>query len=426
MRNRQALPCALGVGALLAAPGVAAPLPAFPGAQGFGATATGGRGGAVVHVTTLADSGPGSLRAAVSAGKRIVVFDVGGVIEIKSPLTVPDNITLAGQSAPGPGITIYGDSVSFSNSKNVIVRHLRFRQGIESGRGAKTVNVTSGSDMIFDHVSASWGRWDTMGVTKNSAGITFQHCLFAEAIDPQRFGGLIDSSKGITLCGNLWMNNQSRNPKIKGDLQYINNVVYNWGVSGVPGGHSAAVWRQDVINNLFVKGPSSNDKILDMFAATDHVYQTGNVADLDRNGVLNGRPVVAADFLGETPPTFQTAPSNAPPVPVEVLGVPEAYRKIVAEVGASRPRDAVDKRFIQQLTSLGTRGAIIRRESEVGGQPKIPAVTRPAGFDTDRDGMPDAWERAHGLNPSDAGDGSADADGDGYSNVEEYLNALVR
>ena len=412
----------IGASTVKAAP---AQLPAFRGAQGFGALATGGRGGEVYHVTNLNDDGPGSLRDAVSKEKRIVVFEVSGVIEIKTPLVVSSHVTIAGQSAPGEGVTVYGDATSFSNRENIVVRYLRFRQGIESGRGKKAINISAGKNMIFDHVTAGWGRWDTLGVTQNSARITFQHCLFAEAIDPQRFGGLIDSSTEITLLGNLWMNNQSRNPKIKGNLQYANNVVYNWGGSGVPGGHSAAVWHEDVVNNLFIKGPSSSDKFLDMFAATDHVYQSGNVADLTPDGVLNGRPVVEADFRGETPPTFQTAPFNTPPIPVSILSVAEAYQKIVAGAGASLARDAVDRRLIEQLISLGTKGAIVHNEAEVGGQPATPVTTRPANFDSDRDGMADDWEKRAGLNPNQPSDSHADRDGDGYTNLEEYLGWLV-
>jgi pectate lyase len=400
-------------------------LPAFPGAEGFGAEAAGGRGGEVYHVTNLNDSGPGSFRDAVSKGPRIVVFDVGGVVEIKSPVSIAGNITIVGQTSPGQGITIYGDSVSLSNSSNVIVRYIRFRQGIESGRGSKALNVTSGSNMIFDHVSAQWGRWDTIGVTKNSSKITFQYCLIGESIDPQRFGGLIDSSSEITLSHNLWINNQSRSPKIKGNLQYINNVVYNWGASGVPGGHSVAIWRQDVINNYFIKGPSSSaDKALDMFASTDHVYQTGNYADLDKDGTLGGRAVAESDYGGETHPTFQTTPSNKPPIPVTVDSAQEAYEKIVAGAGASLQRDAVDERLIGYLTSQGTQGAVIHRESEVGGQPTTAVVTLPPDFDTDRDGMPDAWERNNGLNPNDASDARGTADGSGYTNIEKYINSL--
>ena len=251
MKKLQILCLSVAVAASLAAPFIAsaqdaAVLPAFPGAQGFGALATGGRGREVVHVTNLNDKGAGSLRDAVSKPKRTIVFDVGGVIVIASKIAVESDITLAGESAPAPGIVIYGEGVSFSGSKNIIVRYLSFRQGIKGSRGGKSINLTQGSDIIFDHVSALWGRWDSLGFTSKAERVTLQNSIIGEPIDPQRFGALIDSARQITIARNLWIHNSSRNPKVKGDLQYLNNIVYNWGGSGVTGGHSAAVWHQDV------------------------------------------------------------------------------------------------------------------------------------------------------------------------------------
>src|ERR1043165_2440666 len=143
------------------------PLPAFPGAEGFGALATGGRGGEVYRVTNLDDSGPGSFREAVSKSRRTVVFDVGGVIKLASNVSVASDVSIAGQSAPGDGIAIYGRSVSFSGSRNIIVRYVRFRPGIKSDKGKCAINISDGgANMIFDHCSAQWGRWDCLGVTK--------------------------------------------------------------------------------------------------------------------------------------------------------------------------------------------------------------------------------------------------------------------
>src|SRR5471030_1025509 len=141
---------------------------AFPGAEGFGQFASGGRGGEIFHVTTLDDSGAGSFRDAVSKPKRIVVFDVGGIIRLKSNVSVSSDITLAGQTAPGDGVMIYGRSVSFSGQKNVIVRYLRFREGIAGDSGKCSVNLSTGGNMIFDHCSIEWGRWDCLGLTVGS------------------------------------------------------------------------------------------------------------------------------------------------------------------------------------------------------------------------------------------------------------------
>ena len=249
--------------------------------------------------------------------------------------------------------------------------------------------------------------------------------MLGESIDPQRFGGLVDSADKITLSHDLWMSSQSRSPKFKANGQYINNVIYNWGGNGLGGGHSGADWYEDIINNFFIKGPSSTGGFVTGYATTDRVFNSGNLVDLDRDGQLSGRAVVAGDFQGDSPPTFETAAHNIPPVAVTVESASAAYASVVAQAGASLCRDAVDQRLLGYVTSLGTKGAIVADENVVGGQPSMPMVSRPAGFDSDGDGMPDSWEAAHGLNVGDASDGAADADGDGYTNVEDYLNALA-
>jgi pectate lyase len=345
---------------------------AFPSAEGFGALATGGRNGDIARVTNLDDSGPGSFREAVRKPNRFVVFEVGGVIRLKSNVSVPSSITLAGHSAPGEGICFYGKSVSFSGSSNVIVRYLRFRQGINGDRGKCSINISGGSNMIFDHCSIQWGRWDSLGVTQGSRDITFQHCIIGEAIDPQRFGALVDSVTNVTLDHNLWINNQSRNPKAKGQIQYHNNVVYNWGGTGLVGGHSAADRQLDAVGNYFIKGPSSNDRFAGQFAATDHVFQRDNYADLDRDGTLNGRPVEEKDFgQGKDAATFTTQPFLAPAVPVKLDSAEAAFRKVIASAGASLYRDAVDARLIAEVSSLGKLGNISRSEAEVGGMGEL-------------------------------------------------------
>lgn len=359
---------------------------AFPSAEGFGALATGGRDGEIYHVTNLNDSGPGSFRDAVSKSKRLVIFDVGGVIKLASNISVSSDITLAGQSAPGDGIVIYNRSVSFSGSRNVIVRHLRFRQGIAGDRGKCSINLSGGSNMIFDHCSIEWGRWDNLGLTQGSHDITFQNCLIGESIDPQRFGALVDSVTNITLARNLWINNQSRNPKAKGTIQYLNNVVYNWGVTGLVGGHSAADHQLDAVGNYFIKGPSSNDRSVGQFTATDHVFQHDNRTDLDRDGSLNGRIIEEKDFgTGQDAPTFATKAFLAPPVPVKIVSAAEAYQIVIKTAGASLHRDSVDARLIAEVTSLGKLGKISHNEAEAGGLGEIksgPPLVDPAKYPT--------------------------------------------
>ncbi len=410
----------------------AASLPAFPGAEGFGALATGGRGTAVYHVTTLADSGPGSFRDAVSQPNRTVVFDVGGIIHLASSVEVRSNLTIAGQTAPGEGICLYGGGVSLGGQSNIIVRYLRFRGGIASDRGKKSLGMDHAGSIIVDHCSVEWGRWDDLGLTVNSHDITIQYCLMAEGIHPQSFGALIDTVSRVTLSHNLWMSNESRNPKVKGTVQYINNVVYNWGETGLCGGHSGADHDLDVIGNYFIEGPSSNDRFAGQFYATDHVYQAGNFADLDADGKLNGRPVTDAEFhradeATYTLPTFVPAAAMHPPIPVTVDAAPAAYEKIVVGAGCSLRRDAVDRRLIAELTSLGTRGRTLshkddKGEALAGGQPEV--LGGAALPDTDRDGLPDVWEAAHHLdaqNPTDA----AQRDPAGYTALEVYFAGLV-
>ncbi len=324
-----------------------AQLKAFPEAEGYGALVTGGRGGTVYHVTNLNNSGAGSLRDAVSQPNRIVVFDTSGVINITSPLVFSSNITVAGQTAPGGGITVYGNSTSLSNISNVIMRDIRIHAGINSSSGSKALNVTDGNSMIFDHVSVEWGRWDNTGVTKDVVGagmVTFQNCIIGEPIDPQYFGGLYENAEGVTFSHNLFIDNWSRNPKVKGTIQYINNVVYNWGITGLCGGHSGAVHNLDCIGNYFIAGPNSNNQVTGEFLPTDHVYQTGNVKDLDKDGVLDSVPFVLSDFHGPEPtytdPTFYDTPlcnSIIPiPIPVTIDSAAAAYAKVVAAQGHRR------------------------------------------------------------------------------------------
>jgi pectate lyase len=336
---------------------------AFPGAEGFGQFASGGRGGETVHVTTLDDAGAGSFREAVSKPNRTVIFDVGGTIRLKSNVAVSSGITLDCQGAPGEGVTIYGRSVSFSGQNNVIVRYVRFREGIAGDKGKCSVNLSNGSNMIFDHCSIEWGRWDCLGLTQGSRDITFQNCIIGDGVDPQRFGSLSDSVTNITYSHNLWINNQSRNPKAKGRIQYVNNVVYNWGVCGLVGGHSGADHFLDAIGNYFIAGPNSGSHAVGEFTATDHVFEKDNFADQDKDGKFNGRALVVADFgSGENAPTFMKELTVGPLTNVTVESAQSAFSNVVAHAGCSLHRDSVDARLIDAVNSFGKRGEIIHTE----------------------------------------------------------------
>src|SRR5471030_2627118 len=354
---------------------------AFRGAEGFGQFASGGRGGEMFHVTTLDDSGAGSSRDAVGKPNRIVVFDVSGIIRLKSNVAVSSDLTLASQTAHGDGIMIYGRSVSFSGGKNIVVRYLRFREGIEGDKGKCSVNLSSGSDMIFDHCSIEWGRWDCLGLTVGSHDITFQHCIIGEGVDPQRFGSLSDSVTNITYTHNLWINNQSRNPKAKGRIQYINNVVYDWGVTGLVGGHSAADHFLDAVGNYFIAGPNSNAHFTGEYKPTDHVFQKDNFVDMDKDGKLNGRLVVAEDFgKGDEAPTLVTALTVAPQIAVKIESAQDALANVLANAGCSLHRDAVDARLIDEVKSFGKLGKISHTEAEAGGTGDFKEVHAPANL----------------------------------------------
>jgi hypothetical protein len=342
--------------------GASAQQQAFPSAAGFGRHARGGD--SIYHVTTLADSGKGSLRDAVSLPGRIVVFDVAGTIHIKDKLVVASRTTIKGDSAPAGGITVYGNGVSFSGSHDVIVRYMRFRGSIDMPRGTCTVIIDNAHEVILDHVSIEWGRWDDLHI-KNSRDITLQNCIIGEGIDPQRFGALMEGPVNVTVYRCLWIDNQSRNPKAKAGLAFVNNVIYNWGSNGFVGGHSAADHYQDIIGNYFIAGPSSSDNFMGEFTATDHVYQRGNYLDMDRDGKLNGR-LIGNQSFSRIRATILEGPHHPKGIPAKVEKASTAYRRILKDAGASRYRDSVDRSLIRQLRSLGKEGSIIHTEKAGG------------------------------------------------------------
>jgi pectate lyase len=373
------------------------------------------------------------LREAVSAPGRLVVFDLSGIIRLKQNIELSSDLTIAGESSPNEGISLYGAGVSVTGKSNIILRFLHFRSGISSDRGKKALGIDRSDHIVVDHCSIEWGRWDDLGITVGSHDITIQYCLVAEAIHPQSFGALIDTVTNVTLSHNLWMSNESRNPKAKGTIQYINNVVYNWAITGLCGGHSGGIHLLDVIGNYFVKGPSSNDNFAGQFLATDHVYQSGNYVDLDRDGKLTGRLAANGDFheVGEgryTLPTFVESPSMHPSVPVTIQLAAEAFATVIAEAGCSLHRDSVDRRLIAEASSLGTKGSTLahtdaRGEALSGGLETIEAGKAPV--DSDHDGIPDEWELAHHLDPANPADAAA-LGATGYTHLEEYWHDLVR
>ena len=205
--------------ALLTCAAAATQLTAFPGAQGFGRFATGGRGGTVYHVTNLNDSGPGSFRDAVSQPNRTVIFDVAGVIDYQPPrYNIARNVTIAGQTAPGDGVALYGDGIGYTGSHNTITRFIRFRMGHDAV-GEDTVGIASGHDMIFDHISATWSLdevFSISGSTEDPTNITIQASIIGQGLQDHSAGGLIQTDGGVSILRCLYIDNHTRNPKVKG------------------------------------------------------------------------------------------------------------------------------------------------------------------------------------------------------------------
>lgn len=438
-----------------------AQIPAFPGAEGYGKYTWGGRGGKVYVVTNLHDSGPGSLREAVEAeGTRTVLFAVDGTIELQSPLRINhDSITIAGQSAPGEGICLKDCPLTI-NASEVIVRYLRVRVG---DRYRHDSDALGGGrygqrNVILDHLSVSWSIDECLSIYKTE-NLTVQWCLVTHSLNHSLhtkgnhgFGGIWGGYKA-TFHHNLLANHASRNPRfasVDGTkwVDFRNNVVYNWGFkSAYGGGHHAEI---NFVGNYYKPGPASqHHRLLDVADdGTGRYYVHGNtmVGDAavtrdNRLGVNDkpGRPYIpdakalrqrqgiaseAIPLPGEaTASCLVDTPFPSAPMPQE--SPTKAYRRVLKEVGCNHRRDSYDREVLRQvrkgLGTFGTNG-IINSPAEVGGWPNLQTGT-PA-VDSDGDGMPDEWERRHGLNPR-AADDAVYTLSSTYTNLEVYINSLL-
>src|SRR5690349_115066 len=319
----------------LAPPSAAATGPvAFPGAVGFGAVATGGRGGSVVHVTNLNDSGTGSFRDAVSASNRIVVFDVGGYVQLASAVSVKSNITIAGQTAPGGGIGFMAREVSFSGSSNDIVRDVRFRQGdLDPDSKKSGINLLNTTNMIFDHVSIEFAQWnniDSVGATN----VTLQYSIDADPIG-QQFAAHTETGP-YTWYNDLFANAHNRNPLAKANTQFINDVVYDY-QGGYTAGNSSGHFLHDVIGNYFIAGPRTTSASNAYYQMTNQsVYNSGNLLDGNKDGSLNGSTLGVGG--GGTALSSPWSPTTAS---IPTVSAATAYANVLAKSGAL-PRDQVD------------------------------------------------------------------------------------
>ncbi len=418
--------------------------PAFPGVEGFGKYTIGGRGGRVIEVTNLNDSGPGSFRAAVMAkGPRTVVFRVSGTIALESELKFKEPfITIAGQTAPGDGICVKNYQINF-DTHDVIMRYLRFRPGDEKGKEQDGFGG-QGDHIVIDHCTASWSVDETFSINKGS-NLTVQWCLVSESLTrslhqkgSHGYGGLWGGPGG-SWHHNILAHHSSRNPRASGNadsglMDYRNNVIYNWGFNSAYGGE---LWPRNWINNYYKSGPATDDKVRHrIFLQKDprgKMYMAGNFVvgfpEISANNWKGG-----VDFAPDGEATEKTLRVDAPFVvaPVTTQSAADAYESVLAQAGASLVRDAVDLRVIEEIrTGTAKYGAsykgggkgLIDSQKDVGGWPELRSL--PAPLDTDHDGIPDDWEKAHGLNPNYPEDAARAAKPGGYTPLEQYLNSLV-
>jgi hypothetical protein len=453
---------------------------AFPGAEGGGAYSFGGRGGKVIVVTSLEDRGPGTFREACeTGGARIVVFNVAGIIRLKTPVIIrAPYITIEGQSAPGDGVCIAGESV-WLNTHDVIVRFMRFRRGETNvGRRDDAIGGNPVGNIMIDHVSASWGLDENMSMYRHmyndstgaieqklgTVNITIQNSIFAEALDTYNhsFGSTL-GGENCTFMRNMWANNTGRNPSVgwNGTFNFVNNVVFNWMHRSSDGGDYRAMYN--FINNYYKPGPVTSKD-----AAVGHrflkpesgrsklktkvygrAYVNGNIMEgypeITKNNWAGGVQVEEMKDAGEYTDFIKV---NEPlPMPkITMVSATEAYGYVVKNAGALLPkRDAVDVRIAEQVRTgkitykegvpLPTtqfehrklpidsyKMGIITDPVQVGGYPEYKGTPYK---DSDNDGMPDEYEIKHGLNPKNAADASQYKTKGGYTNIEEYLNSLV-
>lgn len=410
-------------------------IPAFPGAEGFGSTTPGGRGGKVMFVTNLNDSGEGSFRAACEAeGPRLIVFRVSGLITLARDIVVTNPyLTVAGQTAPGDGICLRNYTFVIA-THDVVVRFLRSRLGDLSGQQSDSLTLAAGAqNVILDHCSASWSVDEGLSLAGKVSNVTVQWCLIAEALNhskhtkgPHGYGSLSRANGPVTWHHNLWAHNNARNPRLGDDygrppypiFDVRNNVIYDYGE--IASGLTQGVLKVNYVGNYIRPGPSSK-------ASTPiHIGGPSDLLFYIRDNVFEGNSSLTTDNSRFFDPVtidgkrqVQTVAEAFMAQPVKTTTAQVAFESVLSTVGASLPhRDSVDARIVLEVRNRG--GSIIDSQQQVGGWPELKSTVTPV--DSDADGMPDRWEQRHGLNPHQPTDGSADKDKDGYTNLEEYLN----
>ncbi|WP_293936624.1 hypothetical protein [Sphingobacterium sp. UBA5996] len=438
-------------------------LVAFPGAEGFGRFAKGARAAitpSVYFVTNLNDSGPGSFRDAVSKPGRFVLFKVAGIVYLKSNVSIAAHTTIAGHTAPGQGIVLYGRKVSFTGSNETIARFLRIRLGANAGAGKNddASGIANGKNIMLDHMSFSWGldevfsiNWDNKGNEPDS--ITIQNSIIGQGLQRHNHsaGGLIQTSGKISIIRSLYHSNKTRNPKVKGVNEFVNNVVYNFGNANttypdhaisadayILGGESSGESNVTILNNYFVGGPSTPKTKTTPFSRGNgnfNLYQSGNYFDNNQNGILDGQRIEANEiwYPGIAAENFKSIDVyTAYPSVRPKLSAKDAYTYLINNVGAILPqRDQVDAFLVTELQSKGTLGFYTYRESDLplenGGLGYYESADIP--LDSDGDGIPDEWEEKLKLDKNNRADAlqlSTQQLFKGYLNLEAYLILLAQ
>ncbi len=417
---------------------------AFPGAEGYGKYTVGGRGGQVIAVTNLNDSGEGSLRAAVEAkGPRIIVFQVSGNIFLESNLKITEpNVTIAGQTAPGDGICLrnYGMIVE---TEEAIVRYLRVRPA-NTADSCDALWVNKAKQIVIDHVSTSFGTDETLSVS-DSDNVTIQNCMIAEslnktALGTHGMGSLIRGSKGqkVSFYGNLMASHRSRMPmcgnytSYEEDpegfyMEFINNVVYNWNGNSAGKNHDVdCVTSFNLLNNVYISGPASNGNyIWSEGCSKTHMYMSGNSINGQIPEDQYSFVEIEDDNVNFSWENYKLDAAFEHSVTEKILDTKEVQDAVLETAGASIKRDSLDTGVVQSVKD-GTGSIINKPEEAIGWTGDYPelAAEEPYG-DEDGDGMDDNWEKEVGLNPKEAGDGAAKVAG-GYTNLEVFLQSLCQ
>ena len=475
-----------------------AKIPAFPGAEGGGMYTAGGRGGKVLVVTNLNDDGPGSFRwACEQGGARIIVFNVSGIINLKTPVILrAPYVTIAGQTAPGDGVCIAGESFQV-DTHDVIVRHMRFRRGNthvwnrEDSFGGNPIG-----NIMIDHCSCEWGLDENISFYRHmfdmgdgkpkrkvpTVNVTIQNTISAKALDTYNhaFGSTI-GGENSTFMRNLWADNTGRNPSIGwgGVFNFVNNIIYNWVHRTAAGGEFSTM--SNFINNYYKPGPltpkqsnvgwrivkaESRSNKLFPYKQFGRVYATGNIMEgypeITKDNWAGGIQTADKDGdLGEDELALMR--SNEPfEMPyMTIIPSEQTFDRVLDNVGAMLPtRDIVDQRIVEEvrtgkayyvkklpkenpygdtwgmkeasmkedgsfkyrrLSNDSYKDGIITDIAQMGGYPEYKGTPY---IDTDGDGMPDEWEIANGLNPNDPSDANGDCNGDGYTNIEKFINGI--